>query len=39
MTIHRRRGGGYWHYWAFLIGGTLFVIVALLTDGFGTGAV
>jgi hypothetical protein len=38
VTIHRQRGGRYWYYWAFIVGGTAFVIAALLTDGFGTGA-
>jgi hypothetical protein len=38
MTIHKRRGDGYWYYWVLLIGGTIFVVAALLTNGFGTGA-
>ena len=38
MTIHRQRGGRYWYYWVFIIGGIAFVIAALLTDGLGTGA-
>ncbi len=39
MTIHPQRGGRYWYYWVLIVGGALFVIAALLTDGFGTGAV
>ena len=35
MTIHKRRGGGYWYYWAFLVGGAIFVVAYLLSDGFG----
>ena len=35
MAIHRQRGGRYWYYWIFLIGGTAFVIAYLVTDGFG----
>jgi hypothetical protein len=32
-------GGGYWYYWVPLVVLAAFVIAALLTDGFGTGAV
>jgi len=35
MAIHKRRGGGYWHYWVVIVGGTLFVFAYYLTDGFG----
>jgi hypothetical protein len=35
MTIHRQRGGRYWYYWLAIVGGTVFVIVALATDMFG----
>ena len=35
MTIHKRRGGGYWYYWVLLLGGTIFVITYIATDGFG----
>jgi hypothetical protein len=31
-------GGGYWYYWVPAVALTIFVIAALLTDGFGTGA-
>lgn len=39
MAIHKRRGDGYWYYWLLIIGGTVFVIAALATDGFGLGGV
>ena len=32
-------GGGYWYYWLVGIGLAVFAVLALLTDGFGTGAV
>ena len=35
MTIHKRRFGGYWHYWLIIVGGTAFVIAYFVTDGFG----
>jgi hypothetical protein len=31
-------GGGYWYYWLGIALMAAFVIAALLTDGFGTGA-
>jgi len=37
-VIHPQRGGRYWYYWSVIIGGTIFVIVALATDMFGTGS-
>jgi hypothetical protein len=35
MTIHRSRFGTYWYYWAIIIGGIVFVVVAYATDMFG----
>jgi hypothetical protein len=35
MTIHKPRGGHYWRYWLVLVGGAVFVLAYLLTDGFG----
>lgn len=37
MTIHKQRGGRYWYYWAFIIGGAIFAVAALATDMFGLG--
>jgi hypothetical protein len=38
MAIHPQRGGRYWYYWVILVGGSIFVIAYLATDGFGIGA-
>ena len=38
MAIHRQRGGRFWYYWAIIIGGTIFVVIALATDMFGLGS-
>jgi hypothetical protein len=35
MAIHQPRGGGYWYYWAIIIGGISFVVAYYATDGFG----
>jgi hypothetical protein len=35
MAIHNPRGGGYWYYWLVVVGGTIFVIAYLVSDGFG----
>jgi hypothetical protein len=35
MAIHRPRGGFYWYYWLTIVGGTVFVVAYLVTDGFG----
>ena len=35
MTIHRRRLGGYWHYWLAIAAGLALVISALATDYYG----
>lgn len=37
MTIHKRRGSGYWYYWVAIVGGIVFVIAAFATDMFGLG--
>jgi len=38
MAIHRQRGGRYWYCWLIIVGGTIFVVLALATDMFGLGA-
>jgi hypothetical protein len=38
VAIHPQRGGRYWYYWVVLVGGSIFVIAYLVTDGFGLGA-